>query len=182
MYDILLQFLVARIVYLETELDRAKGQAAADPLTGLFNRRVLDDQLRKAFAKAARSHQPLSLLVIDIDNFKEVNDTKGHQSGDAILRKVAHRLVEKLRSFDHVFRYGGEEFVILLSNTPVAVAYQVAERLRKGIKQVGVTVSIGVASTEEAPSPTDLVARADRAMYDAKKQGRNRVVVSKEVA
>ncbi len=173
-----LDVLTFRIAYLEAELERANSLAAVDHLTGLFNRRVFDDQLKKAFSRAARSHHILSLLMLDIDHFKTLNDSKGHQAGDIALKKVAHKLVGQLRSGDHVYRYGGEEFAILLSNTPVAVATQVAERVRKSVKTTGVTISVGVASSNSVNSALDLVDTADRALYRAKQDGRNRVAIA----
>lgn len=137
-------------------------------------------------ALARRHHQPLSLLVIDIDWFKQVNDRHGHAVGDTVLRSVAQVTQQVLRGDDLLFRYGGEEFVVLLRATPAAGAADVAERIRATIaaascvcasKDIKVTVSIG-AATLGAEGGDGLFERSDHALYQAKQQGRNRVVVA----
>ena len=151
-----------------------------DGLTELANRRHFDDTLALEWRRAARNGRPLSLLILDIDFFKEFNDRHGHQAGDDILRRVALVLRESVhRAADFVARYGGEEFVVLLPDTTAEHAREIAESLRKHIEQLGtVTASLGIA-TEVASregNPEDLVKRADEALYEAKRLGRNRVV------
>jgi diguanylate cyclase (GGDEF)-like protein len=147
------------------------------------NRAALEDHLRREVTLARRHHQPLSLLVIDIDWFKQVNDRYGHAIGDAVLRAVAHVTQEGLRGDDLLFRFGGEEFVVLLRATPADGAAIVAERIRATIeaasctcdgKDIKVTVSVGVATLREETGDS-LFDRADHALYQAKQQGRNRV-------
>jgi diguanylate cyclase (GGDEF)-like protein len=154
-----------------------------DSLTGLRNRRWLDDAFARQLSRAARANQPLSLLMIDIDRFKQVNDTYGHPAGDAVLRRVAHTLATGLRPQDSLARYGGEEFAVLLPGLGQPQALQVAERLRLAIQANGaegkrdnvtqITVSIGVATATRDESLAALVQRADEALYRAKESGRN---------
>jgi diguanylate cyclase (GGDEF)-like protein len=154
-----------------------------DSLTGLRNRRWLDDAFARQLSRAARANQPLSLLMIDIDRFKQVNDTYGHPAGDAVLRRVAHTLATGLRPQDSLARYGGEEFAVLLPGLGQPQALQVAERLRLAIQANGaegkrdnvtqITVSIGVATATREESLAALVQRADKALYRAKESGRN---------
>jgi diguanylate cyclase (GGDEF)-like protein len=154
-----------------------------DSLTGLRNRRWLDDAFARQLSRATRASQPLSLLMIDIDRFKQVNDTYGHPAGDAVLRRVAHTLATGLRPQDSLARYGGEEFAVLLPGLGRQQALQVAERLRLTIQANGgdtkrdnvtqITVSIGVAMASVDESLAALVQRADEALYRAKESGRN---------
>jgi diguanylate cyclase (GGDEF)-like protein len=151
-----------------------------DGLTEVANRRHFDDTLALEWRRAARNGTPLSLLMLDIDFFKEFNDRNGHQAGDDILRRVAQVLRDSVhRAADFVARYGGEEFVVLLPDTAAEHAREIAESLRQHIEQLEiVTASVGVA-TEVASrdgNPDDLVKRADKALYEAKRLGRNRVV------
>ncbi|MBO8125621.1 MAG: diguanylate cyclase [Firmicutes bacterium] len=166
--------------------EHLKKQAITDGLTSLYNVRHFKDRLREEIAKVDRKGSCLSLLMIDIDWFKEFNDTFGHQTGDALLCKVAKTLTENVREGDLVARYGGEEFTVILSDTPHQEALLLAERLRTRFKeeqakehaQFGreVTLSIGVASyPEHALSVNELVELADRAMYRAKALGKDRV-------
>jgi diguanylate cyclase (GGDEF)-like protein len=151
-----------------------------DGLTEVANRRHFDDTLALEWRRAARNGTPLSLLMLDIDFFKEFNDRNGHQAGDDILRRVAQVLRESVhRAADFVARYGGEEFVVLLPDTSAEHAREIAESLRQHIEKLDiVTASVGVA-TEVASrdgNPDELVKRADEALYEAKRLGRNRVV------
>ncbi|MHA7777573.1 GGDEF domain-containing protein [Roseibium sp. M-1] len=155
-----------------------------DHLTGALHRRQYDEQAPAILAKNLAEGRPLSLLVIDIDHFKQVNDRHGHQAGDEVLKTIARLLTENLRSDDHLYRVGGEEFVLLCEKLPVDGALSMAERLRKTIDRFSkvylpekVTVSIGLAGAPEAGDTLDaLFKRADERLYEAKKQGRNRVV------
>ena len=159
-----------------------------DPLTGLHNRRHVEEHLAASASAARRHHQPLSVLFIDIDNFKTVNDQWGYEAGDEVLRAVAGRINLSLRTEDLVGRWGGEEFVAVLTLTDLAAALVAAERIRaavaaNGIQSVDsvthVTVSVGCAAYEcDVHDPADLIRQAGRALRDAKRQGRNRVVAA----
>lgn len=184
-----IEYLLCTLVYpLRNALHYRDALAAAhhDPLTGVGNRAALENTLNREVNLALRHDQPLSLLVVDIDWFKQVNDRHGHTVGDAVLRSVAHVMSNVLRSDDLLFRYGGEEFVVLLRGTRQEGAVVLAERIRTAVeaavcvyegKNIGVTVSIGVASLREEGGDK-LFDRADHALYEAKQQGRNRVVVA----
>jgi two-component system cell cycle response regulator len=162
--------------------------AVTDPLTGLYNRRYLDSQVEVLVDTAANRGKPLSLLMLDVDYFKAVNDTYGHEAGDRVLRELANRIRKHIRNVDLGFRIGGEEFVIVLPDTEADVALRVAERLRKAVSSrafplsdgkgaLPVTISVGIASFA-SPSDTleTLLKRADEALYKAKRDGRNRVI------
>lgn len=162
----------------------AMQSATVDPLTRVQNRRALDGFLGKQVAQAIRQDVPLSMMMVDIDLFKAINDTWGHVTGDHVLAATAETLVDCARGSDCVFRYGGEEFAILLANTSPEGAMQLANRIRQAISEnrievdgehLGVTVSIGVATLKAGESADELVNRADRHLYRAKLGGRNRV-------
>ncbi|HYY56465.1 MAG TPA: sensor domain-containing diguanylate cyclase, partial [Pyrinomonadaceae bacterium] len=162
-------------------------QALTDGLTGCFNRRSFELQLERDMHLATRMRQSVSLILLDIDNFKRVNDTYGHEVGDVALRVLAENLREELRGVDTAARYGGEEFAVILPQAGVDGAVVVAERLRARIEQMDVpgvghiTASFGIASFPlHASSRDGLVVSADRALYDAKHMGRNRVCVAPE--
>jgi diguanylate cyclase (GGDEF)-like protein len=152
-----------------------------DPLTGIFGRRAFDALLDQTIARSHRHQVPLSLAMIDIDNFKMVNDSGGHATGDAVLREFAELLCQEARESDLYFRWGGEEFTWLLSDTDLAGARIATDRFREMVTRkqfaaVGsLTVSIGVAVLNEAENGASLCARADAALYRAKDGGRNRV-------
>ena len=159
-------------------------QAATDPLTALPNRRTLEARLECAVEEARRTGRPLSVLVLDLDGFKEVNDSQGHDAGDCVLRVTARTLESALRPGDLAGRLGGEEFLVLLPDTSSRAAWLVAERLRAAITAQTVegvptvTVSLGVASFPgHGLSSGELLRAADSAMYDAKALGRDRTVV-----
>lgn len=164
-----------------------KRNAMVDALTGLYNRRWLEDALPRFVNRFARSHQPLALLMVDVDYFKKVNDELGHPAGDATLIAVAHTLKAACRPTDLVARYGGEEFAVILPDTGPRAATGVAERLRHAVSLApirdsegkllpGVTVSIGAAILDADGAPA-LLARADAALYASKQGGRNRVTM-----
>lgn len=166
--------------------------ASTDPLTGLLNRRRFDELAQAEIERASRYARPLSLLLIDLDHFKRINDTHGHAMGDVALQEAARRLLAAVRSTDRVARYGGEEMAVLLPETPLAEAQELAERLRRVISDlpisheglaVRVTASLGVASFQAADGDiAHLLGRADAALYVAKQQGRDRVVVADDAS
>jgi two-component system cell cycle response regulator len=162
--------------------------AITDALTGLHNRRYMESHLATLVEQAQGRGKPLALLIVDIDFFKSINDTHGHDAGDDVLREFAIRLKKSIRGIDLACRYGGEEFVIVMPETDMAVAAVVAERIRRriatepfavasGAAAVPVTISIGLAALAVADdSPAGILKRADQALYRAKRDGRNRVV------
>ena len=161
-------------------------QAERDSLTGLANRRVLDERLEEELDRSRRYGTHLSLILVDIDNFKSVNDRYGHQCGDDVLRGVAPVFGNSLRELDLAGRFGGEEFALVLPGTPVASALRVAEQIRRALAKVtvvgpggeliGVTASFGAAEFPANTSVGSLVEAADRALYQAKRDGKDRVV------
>jgi two-component system, cell cycle response regulator len=174
--------------------DRLRGNyeanmtlAVTDPLTGAFNRRYLDAHLPRLLERAYGDGRPLSLLMLDIDHFKQVNDRFGHPVGDVVLKEVAARIQRYVRSVDFVARIGGEEFIVVMPETGAETAAQIAERLRLVIAgqpiaaavdggSLPVTISLGLATTGATPDPAEsLIKRADDALYRAKQGGRNRV-------
>ena len=174
-----------------TGLVRAQRLAAiTDGLTGLRSRRYFEEALGNESARADRYGQPLSMLLLDIDHFKKVNDTFGHNGGDRVLVEVTHRVQELVRPGDVVARYGGEEFAVLLPSTGPEQALEIAERVRRGVSAAPiavaegrlsrVTVSIGMAGMPGAGSTEELVLAADRALYAAKNAGRNQVAAAGE--
>lgn len=172
---------------LRKELENARREASTDPLTGLLNRRAFTTVLTNAIAKAQAEEQPLCLLILDIDHFKGINDTYGHLVGDKVLRFVARLLTQVVKGQDTLCRFGGEEFAILLPNTSLQGAIRVAEtirgrldgshlRLADGRQALGeLTASIGVACYRKGESVDQFIHRADEALYEAKRRGRNRV-------
>lgn len=148
-----------------------------DVLTGLGNRRFMESMMERSIVAAKRYYKPLSVIMLDIDHFKSYNDTHGHDMGDRILALTAKIVADEVRSADSVFRYGGEEFLILLPETPLKNAYDVAERLRKAVEAgAGVTISLGVSTlNKDMQGADELVKKADEGLYRAKRSGRNRV-------
>ena len=165
-------------------------QAIRDPLTGLYNRRYLDETIKRELTRAERYHQPVGIVMCDLDDFKLVNDTHGHLAGDEVLRVVAELLNKHSRRSDIVCRFGGEEFLMFLPDMPPAVAYQCAETLRTelaakritlGAAEIRVTASFGVAAFPvHGKTQDDLIGAVDAAMYQAKKV-RNRVVAASAI-
>lgn len=169
-------------------MEAARKLATTDGLTGLLNHRSFQERLSQEFERARRFNDTLSMLMIDIDHFKSINDAHGHQAGDAILKQVAACLMSHTRKVDTAARYGGEEFSIILPHSGLESALAVAERIRRDVEErafytdrgaLRVTISLGVCELggSGAQSPAALVARADDALYEAKRGGRNRSVV-----
>jgi diguanylate cyclase len=189
-----LAFTLRELDSLRRHLDRLEREARKDPLTGIGNRASFNRELRGAMAKAKRDAEPLSLLMIDIDNFKQFNDHYGHQMGDQVLRLVARQLTSLAGDGHEPARYGGEEFCLILRRADLAQAVEVGHQLRSlvsGKKVVNrrtgetlgqVTLSIGAALYRPGESAAELVHRADEAMYLAKAEGRNRVVTDEHPA
>lgn len=165
--------------------------AITDGLTGIYNHRRFQERLQEEFVRNARHPEPFSILMIDIDFFKKINDTFGHPAGDAVLKVIAKLLAKMIRKLDVVARYGGEEFVVLLLKSDSMQAWQMAERIRKAIEsapidwqgqKIDVTVSIGAASQPaDAAQREDLIACADKALYSSKRAGRNRSTLFKDL-
>jgi diguanylate cyclase (GGDEF)-like protein len=164
---------------------RVASQAVTDALTGLANRRSFDEELMLEWRRAARVGDPLALILADLDDFKKVNDTHGHQVGDEVLRKVGETLGSALRQVDMAARYGGEEFAVIVPETDLDGAVKLAERLRTELLKaqvelpdgtpLRVTASFGVAINGELARAEELIAAADEALYEAKHAGKNRV-------
>lgn len=180
-----------RIIELQAELmraqDKLREQAMRDPLTGIWNRASILDALERELDRARRSATPLGLLLLDLDHFKQLNDTRGHQFGDLALRAFAGRIQAAVRSYDSFGRYGGEEFLILAPGCGEQDLARQGERLRAAVAAspfviegtgISLTVSIGAASAEPGAmaSSIELIRAADDALYEAKRTGRNRVV------
>ena len=160
--------------------------AITDALTGLYNRRYMETHVGTLVEQAASRDKPLTVLVLDIDYFKSINDTHGHDAGDDVLREFALRIRKSIRGIDLACRYGGEEFVVVMPETDLAVATIVAERLRRriagepfpiqqGAREIEVTISIGIAALGGGDNAASVLKRADQALYRAKRDGRNRV-------
>jgi diguanylate cyclase (GGDEF)-like protein len=161
-------------------------QAVTDELTGLSNHRRFQELLALEMEQVRRYHYPVGLIMLDIDNFKTVNDTYGHQQGDVVLRRVARVLADTSREVDYPARYGGEELALILPHTDMPGSYAIAERIRTAIESMRVsrvdgegmlrvTASLGVAASTDG-SKEDLIAEADNALYQAKRQGKNRTI------
>ena len=180
-----------RILSLQHNLIQAheelRFQAEHDVLTGIWNRGALMDLLKRELERSLRSQSGPAVMMLDVDHFKQINDTYGHLTGDAVLREVAHRITRVVRPYDLVGRYGGEEFVLVLPNCDLGQSYKSAERVRLAIasdpipafgSEILVTASIGATvAASSAITATELLAAADSALYQAKHAGRNRTVV-----
>ena len=179
----------ARILFLQDELIRAKEEvefeATHDPLTGLWNRGAILDFLRRELDRGRRTGETAGLLMLDLDHFKSINDSHGHMVGDTVLKEVARRLAGSVRSYDWVGRYGGEEFLVIVSNCPPDAVGNYAERVRLTLSdkpvtteagEIPISASIGAACTKQGHCNQDCLLRAaDAALYRAKERGRNRV-------
>ena len=193
--------LLVTTISLQTAVDVRKisileHENITDPLTGIYNRRYLDRRLKEEVKRTHRYGFPLSVLLLDIDHFKLLNDKYGHQFGDMVLNTVSQTVAQSARITDVVARYGGEEILVIATNTPVPDAVHLAERLRNKVEAIDlstddddsageystVTVSIGIAGmSEETSDEESLIEKADKALYQAKKEGRNRVVAADAV-
>ncbi len=181
-----------RLENLRTTNEQLARMAITDPLTGVGNRRHFDDALIAELKRNNRSRTPLALLMIDIDHFKRVNDSIGHQAGDRILKIVAETLRVSVRNYDTLCRFGGEEFAIIMPDTSSGQAATVAERIRREIAAINaqcaygdfpLTVSIGLRAVRETETieAAQLISEADQALYRAKNDGRNRVEIFRPV-
>jgi len=180
---------IVQVRTLEESLDRAQIQenqlrfeASTDALTGLYNHEHILSTLRRTLEEDTLVGKPTSVMMADLDHFKEINDTHGHPVGDKVLMEVSRRMATAVRDFDSLGRYGGEEFLIVLKGTSLSTALSVAERIREHISagpvslhgtMVDVTISVGVAVVHPGDEADDLVSRADKALYEAKAAGRN---------
>jgi diguanylate cyclase (GGDEF)-like protein len=171
---------------LTSKLGMARRESLMDPLTHLWNRRGASVVLKAAFASADQRGAPLALALLDLDNFKRINDTRGHQAGDEVLRRIASRLLSTVRGDDAICRLGGDEFLVLMADTDATTASRVAERIRRAITEApvptrdgAVSVSLSVGCTVRQPRDTTaietLLERADQALMQSKASGRNRV-------
>lgn len=173
----------SRVVQYQRHLEY---QTLIDSLTGLFNRRAFEKKIEEEFERTKRYHHPLSLLIVDIDNFKMINDTYGHHTGDNVLKKIAEALQEKTRRSDFASRYGGEEFVLILPETDLANALQAAKKMLAEIRgctfgslarPFSLTISVGISSTSKKDYSEwqEMLQDADQALYLAKNKGKDRV-------
>lgn len=163
---------------------QTKQLSITDALTNLYNRRYFETTFVREFARAKRYNSQLSLVVVDIDWFKKINDTYGHSCGDYVLRELSWLMAENFRQTDIIFRYGGEEFVILLTETDGNSAIIPVERLRRAVEdnkfkfkgvELNVTISAGISSDKDVNEVSQMFDNADKALYQAKEEGRNRV-------
>lgn len=161
--------------------EQTKALSLQDPLTKLANRNLMNVELEKSFARSKRFETPLSIIIMDLDNFKNYNDTHGHIAGDKLLVETANILTNEVRTIDLVVRYGGEEFLIILPDTEITKAREVAERIRKTTEiTTGITISLGISAYQHGKTQKvdDVLKKADDALYQAKQKGKNRVEVS----
>jgi diguanylate cyclase (GGDEF)-like protein len=169
---------------LSARLQTLEHAAVTDGLTGMHNRRYFDDALREYLLEFSRIDRPIGLMILDLDHFKQVNDTYGHDTGDEVLRTVAACLKDMTRYHDIVARLGGEEFAVVAPNMDIDVLARFAERIRKAIAsqaiatgnvRLTVTASVGLAVWDHRETQEELYRRADARLYQAKRQGRNRI-------
>jgi diguanylate cyclase (GGDEF)-like protein len=171
--------------------ERLQEMSVRDPLTGLYNRRYMQETLEREIKRALRDSKPIGIIMLDVDHFKSVNDTHGHDAGDLVLKTLARFLGNSLRGEDVACRFGGEEFVLIMPGLCLKDSEAKAEKMRREIentlrvqyldKSLSITVSIGVAAFPEHGGRADpLITKVDAALYEAKKQGRNRIVKADE--
>ena len=177
----------SRIHELESQLEQMSELVREDQLTGSLNRRGLDDVFDREFARVDRQGNALCVAMLDLDDFKRLNDTHGHVAGDEALVHLVNLVKETLRTMDVIGRFGGEEFLIILPDTTLALASQTITRLQRELtkrifmvnnERLLITFSAGVAARRPEESKTDLIKRADAALYEAKKAGKNRVATA----
>lgn len=176
--------IIKQINYMYT---RTKYLSMTDELTGLFNRRSFDNAFEKEFLRAARYNNKLTLVMFDIDHFKNINDTYGHQCGDYVLQQISNAALQTFRKTDTVFRFGGEEFVVILTETDIKQSIIPLERFRKTIETLGltyqnqeiqVTVSIGACQFQDEFMTKEIfLQKTDQALYEAKNSGRNKCIL-----
>ena len=180
---------LAKFASIAVENSRLYRMATLDRMTGLYIHHYFKERLSEEIKRAERSELPLALIMADIDHFKNVNDTYGHQQGDIIIKEIAALIHQNIRSFDIASRYGGEEFAIILTDSDINTAYHIAERLRKKIEEhnfpaettpIRITISMGIAQYNPSIDKNGemLLKRSDAALYAAKAQGRNRVITN----
>ena len=178
------KYIIDKFEGVDKLVENLQKAAIFDDLTGCYNKKEIEVLLEKFLKEALRYSTPLSIIMLDIDHFKKVNDTYGHLAGDFILKEIANVIKKSIRSSDACGRFGGEEFIILLPNTKLSGAMKLAERIRKNIenyefvfrnKKIPITVSIGITSASKNDSVFSLIQRADEALYEAKNKGRNRI-------
>ena len=176
---------------LKQQLSNAERRASIDGLTHLWNHASIVKLLQSEASRAARIHETVAVAMVDVDHFKNINDSHGHLVGDEVLAGVAERIRRSVRSYDSVGRYGGEEFLVLLVAPHNDTPFETCDRIRRQIEcapiehsrgEVDVTVSIGVCATRDAADVRSLIEAADRALYTAKQEGRNRVVAREVLA
>jgi len=174
--------LEAKNIELSRLYEETKFRSLHDPLTGIGNRRFMEAMMERSFVEAKRYDHPLSVIMFDIDHFKQYNDTHGHNMGDRTLKLTAKIVSDEVRHADSAFRYGGEEFLILLPETSLKNASDLAERLRGAVEAgAGVTISLGVSTlNKDMQGADELVKKADEALYRAKDKGRNRVEMAEQ--
>ncbi|MEG1453699.1 diguanylate cyclase, partial [Brevundimonas sp.] len=174
--------------FLRERLERNLEAAVTDVLTGLHNRRYMSSQLQSLVSRANLGGDQVAVLMLDLDHFKIINDSFGHDAGDEVLREFAVRLATNVRALDLPCRLGGEEFVVVMPDTSLADAHTIAERIRSNVssepfrvkgmgEELTVTVSVGVAASVKGDTPETLLKRADQGVYEAKALGRDQVVV-----
>lgn len=176
---------IKQINYIYT---RTKYLSITDELTGLSNRRCFESSFEKEYLRASRYNNKLTLVMFDIDHFKAINDTYGHQCGDFVLKQISNAALQTFRKTDTVFRYGGEEFVVILTETDIKQSIIPLERFRKTVQTLGlnyqgqdvnVTVSLGACQlTSEISSKEEFLQKTDEALYEAKNSGRNKIILS----
>lgn len=175
------------VTRLQNELDKASAQARHDPLTGSLNRKGLDEVIEREIARARRTETPLCVSLLDVDNFKQINDRLGHESGDAALVHLSNVVREVLRPQDMLARYGGEEFVVVLPDTALPQGVEAMQRLQRELttrfflrnnEKLLITFSAGVAQISPTETSTEAIRRADQSMYLAKRAGKNRVMAA----
>jgi diguanylate cyclase (GGDEF)-like protein len=174
---VLIGVVAGRILERRRMLESAAAIALTDPLTGLANRRAWEEELRREVARARRNSHRLALVMLDLDHFKQLNDTQGHQAGDTVLAEAAASWRTAVRTTDFLARYGGDEFAMLLPDCPDEYGQTVLERIRTAIPP-GCSCSAGIAYWDGQESAEDLLARADAALYEAKRAGRDTAVTA----